>query len=106
MRILISPTAFSLLITPTSVYSKFKITFLPLVNQKYRSLFLFKSLRFLSLCRCLQDPQLRRINRVILISLTVDTPRSRASAKESRTLYPTVCCYQMFAKLIQCENQA
>ena len=36
MRILIRPSAFTLLISLTIVSSEFKITFLPLMDQKYR----------------------------------------------------------------------
>ena len=40
---------------------------------------------------------------MILISLTVGTPRSRASADDFRALCPAVCCYQTLIKQIQCE---
>ena len=39
---------------------------------------------------------------VILISLTVGTPRSRAWADDLRALCPAVRCYQTLVKQIQC----
>ena len=42
---------------------------------------------------------------MILISLTVGTPWSRALADDFRALCPAVRCYQTLVKQIQCENQ-
>ena len=98
-----------LLFTLTSVSFEFKITFLPLVDQKYMSQFLNKNhsdkLSLFNVQMFARSSTLTYKSHVILSSLTVGTPRSRASADDFSALCPAEHCYQTLVKQIQCENQ-